>query len=156
MGAKSKRCVPALSLFSHLLNEANSIRSLLSGTVSVYTLPIANIATLEYSHSSSLVPPLYSHTHSLLTSLSTTSRLLSPSRVTSLSYTSDGLALAVGWERGWSVWSTFGRLGSWATENALREEGAGYGVEGEKGMGFEDHFLAGVRELVSSTSLLTR
>ncbi|GAA5924449.1 RIC1 family protein [Sporobolomyces koalae] len=115
------------------------------GTIAVYTLPSS--ASSLYALAQPSLFPRYSHMHSLLDSLSTTSTSLSPSRVTSLAYTSDGLALAVGWQRGWSVWSVFGRLGSWSTETAMREEGAGYGVEGEKGNGFEDHFLGGVREL---------
>ncbi|GAA5895098.1 Ric1p [Sporobolomyces salmoneus] len=118
-----------------------------NGTISVYSLPIPPLHQPSSSTSLPLSPPLYSHTHSLLASLSTTSTSLSPYRVNSLAYSSDGVALAVGWERGWSVWSVFGRLGSWSTESAMREEGAGYGVEGEKGMGFEDHFLGGVKQL---------
>ncbi|GAA5957240.1 hypothetical protein JCM3765_000401 [Sporobolomyces pararoseus] len=120
------------------------------GTISVYSLPTSLTPHLdsEYSSSSTLLSrPIYSHTHSLLASLSTTTRHLSPSRVTSLSYTSDGQALASGYEKGWSIWSVFGRLSSWSSETALKQEGSGYGVEGEKGNGFEDHFLSGVRKL---------
>ncbi|GAA6007995.1 hypothetical protein JCM11491_006569 [Sporobolomyces phaffii] len=117
------------------------------GTVSVYSIPPRSASPL-----SSDAPPVSSHTHSLLSALNTTSSHLSPGRVTCLAYTSDGLALAVGWDRGWSVWSVFGRLASWSTQGGMtRDEGAGYGVEGEKGMGFEDHFLAGVRQLFWAT-----
>jgi len=47
---------------------------------------------------------------------------------------------------GWSIWSAFGKLLSWCTKDS---GGGGYGVEGEWGQGFEDHFLRGVKELVS-------
>ena len=45
---------------------------------------------------------------------------------------------------GWSIWSAFGKLLSWCTKDS---GGGGYGVEGEWGQGFEDHFLRGVKEL---------
>lgn len=60
--------------------------------------------------------------------------------------TSDGYALAVGWSLGYSVWSVYGRLGSWSVAGSLAD---GYGVEGEKSDAFEDHFMNGVRSLVS-------
>lgn len=40
----------------------------------------------------------------------------------------------------------YGRLGSWSVEGSLK---SGYGVEGEKSESFEDHFMHGVRNLVS-------
>ncbi|KAM0751704.1 RIC1-domain-containing protein, partial [Meredithblackwellia eburnea MCA 4105] len=65
-------------------------------------------------------------------------------RVTCISWTSDGYALAAGWELGWSVWSVYGRLGSWSVRGGLE---SGYGVEGERSESFEDHFMMGVRDL---------
>lgn len=59
--------------------------------------------------------------------------------------TSDGYALAAGWALGWSVWSLYGRLGSWSVAGSLS---TGYGVEGERSESFEDHFMQGVRNLV--------
>lgn len=64
--------------------------------------------------------------------------------------TSDGYALAVGWSLGWSIWSVYGRLGSWSVVGSLS---SGYGVEGEKSDSFEDHFMQGVRDLVSYNML---
>ncbi|KAL1407763.1 WD40 repeat protein [Vanrija albida] len=46
----------------------------------------------------------------------------SPGAVTSLEWTSDGYALAVGYERGWAVWSMGGRLGGWGAEALADEE----------------------------------
>ncbi|GAA6063151.1 hypothetical protein JCM10212_006309 [Sporobolomyces blumeae] len=127
------------------------------GTVSVYSLS-TSIDPNAFSDpdSTSALPslsylrPAFSHTHSLLEALTTTSTTLRTSRCTSLAYTSDGLSLAVGWDQGWSVWSCFGRLTSWSTSGVGGSAGdaaGGYGVEGEKGNGFEDHFMSGVRDL---------
>lgn len=63
--------------------------------------------------------------------------------------TSDGYGLAAGWSLGWSIWSVYGRLGSWSVVGSLS---SGYGVEGEKSESFEDHFMQGVRDLVSPAS----
>ncbi|ORY32121.1 RIC1-domain-containing protein [Naematelia encephala] len=54
-----------------------------------------------------------------------------PGSVTSLAWTSDGYALAVGYEHGWAVWSFGGRLGGWG----LADEGS------------EESFMRGVHEL---------
>lgn len=63
--------------------------------------------------------------------------------------TSDGYALASGYARGYALWSTYGRLGSWSVAGALDSSssggGAGHGVEGDKSDAFEDHFMEGVR-----------
>ena len=36
--------------------------------------------------------------------------------VTTMDWSSDGYVLAVGWERGWAVWSVGGRCLAWSTE----------------------------------------
>lgn len=63
----------------------------------------------------------------------------SPGAVTSLEWTRDGYALAVGYERGWAVWSMGGRLGGWGAE-ALADEEA-----------WPDSFMNGAKALVSYT-----
>lgn len=72
--------------------------------------------------------------------------------------TSDGHALAIGYSLGWALWSVYGRLGSWSVSGSLGTDSSsgrggadngGYGVEGEKSDAFEDHFMAGVKSLVS-------
>lgn len=59
----------------------------------------------------------------------------SPGPVTSLAWTSDGYALAVGYTHGWAVWSVGGRLGGWGMA-----DGADKKVE---------TFMRGVKQLVS-------
>lgn len=124
-----------------------------SGSLSIYNLfptkpgqpPSANPPS-----NPRLLTPSLSHHLSLRSALNTTASGLSTGRVTCLSWTSDGYALAVGWELGWSIWSVYGRLGSWSVEGSLA---SGYGVEGEKSDAFEDHFMHGVRDLVRSDEL---
>ncbi|GAA5952681.1 hypothetical protein JCM21900_000402 [Sporobolomyces salmonicolor] len=116
------------------------------GTIAVYNLPTSpvNPPSTASSTSFTLDAPTPSHTLSLRRSLNTTATALTTGRVTCLSWTSDGYALAVGWVQGWSVWSVYGRLGSWSVAGSLA---SGYGVEGEKSDAFEDHFMHGVRDL---------
>ncbi|KAL7422502.1 WD40 repeat protein [Cryptotrichosporon argae] len=55
-------------------------------------------------------PPRLSHTLDLKHSANLR---ISPGAVKTLTWTSDGYALTVGYERGWAVWSMGGRLGGW-------------------------------------------
>ncbi|KAI5481005.1 ribosome control protein 1 domain containing protein [Pseudohyphozyma bogoriensis] len=113
------------------------------GTTSVYNLyPLTTVPSS--STSPSPITPAHSHTLSLRSSLNSTASGLATGRVTCLSWTSDGYGLAVGWALGWSIWSVYGRLGSWSVAGSLS---SGYGVEGEKSDAFEDHFMHGVRNL---------
>ncbi|KAG8882584.1 hypothetical protein FRB97_008093 [Tulasnella sp. 331] len=58
--------------------------------------------------------------------------------VQTMEWTSDGYALAVGWEKGWSVWSVGGRCLCWAV-----------GVEGGASSArFDDKFMFGVSSLL--------
>lgn len=62
---------------------------------------------------------------------------ISPGRVTSFAWTSDGYGLAAGYEKGWAVWSMGGRLGGWGLS-----EGEDGNRDGEEG------FMHGVNDLV--------
>ncbi|GAA6042843.1 hypothetical protein JCM8097_004456 [Rhodosporidiobolus ruineniae] len=120
------------------------------GTIALYNLePAFGQPAFLAAKRGELIRPTLSHTLSLRQSLNTTASGLMTGRVTCLSWTSDGLSLAVGWSSGFSVWSVYGRLGTWSVAN-VGTAGAGFeghGVEGEKGDSFEDHFLSGVRSL---------
>ncbi|TKA57063.1 hypothetical protein B0A53_01019 [Rhodotorula sp. CCFEE 5036] len=117
------------------------------GTISVYSLPAP--ATLQQASTSktpadALVCPVLSHECALRESLNTTASALVTGRVECLAWTSDGYALACGWAQGWSIWSVYGRLGSWSVAGGLD---TGFGVEGERSDSFEDGFMLGVRKL---------
>ncbi|KAK0524719.1 WD40 repeat protein [Tilletia horrida] len=58
-------------------------------------------------------------------------------KVTSLAWTSDGYALAVGWEHGWAVWSTYGKL----MASSFRDDWASASKH------FSDSFMFGVESL---------
>lgn len=63
--------------------------------------------------------------------------------VCTMEWSSDGYVLAVGWEKGWAVWSVGGRCLAW-----------GFGVEYEVDEDrFTDSFMYGVRSLVSTSSV---
>lgn len=53
---------------------------------------------------------LYSHTFSVREAMRSTASYLRTGHCTSLAWSSDGHALATGWQKGWSIWSTFGKL----------------------------------------------
>ena len=65
--------------------------------------------------------------------------------VCTMEWSSDGYVLAVGWEKGWAIWSVGGRCLAWGF-------GVEYEVDEER---FQDAFMYGVQSLVSSTTLLT-
>lgn len=58
--------------------------------------------------------------------------------------TSDGYALALGWEHGWAVWTVYGRLTTWAVGGD-----AGGAEGGEQSPNFQDRFMNGIKQLVS-------
>lgn len=77
--------------------------------------------------------------------------------------TSDGYCLSIAWTHGYAIYSVYGRLGSWSVAPLSAIEGSaskvrsggfgeeeGYGVQGERGVGFEDNYLNGVKSAVSS------
>lgn len=143
-----------------------------SGTIAVYSLEPPPGQVRRSKRSDRFSVPTLSHTSSLRDSLNTTASALATGRVQCLAWllgsflsapsfaddpacrrTSDGYGLACGWSLGWSVWSVYGRLGSWSVAGSL--DGGGYGVEGEKSDSFEDGFMMGVRALVRHRSATT-
>lgn len=84
-----------------------------------------------------------SHQFALRQTLKSTAPHLETGSATTLRWTSDGYALAVGWEAGWSVWTVYGKLTTWAVGP---ETGASEGVEPAKT--FEDRFMGGVHRFV--------
>ena len=64
--------------------------------------------------------------------------------VCTMEWSSDGYVLAVGWEKGWAVWSVGGRCLAWGF-------GVEYEVDEER---FQDAFMYGVQSLVSDDCTL--
>ena len=58
-----------------------------------------------------------------------------------MEWSSDGYVLAVGWEKGWAIWSVGGRCLAWGF-------GVEYEVDEER---FQDAFMYGVRSVVRMT-----
>ena len=85
-----------------------------------------------------------SHHFSLRNTLKSTAPHLETGSVTTLAWTSDGYALAVGWTAGWSVWTVYGKLTTWAVGGDAGDTDAG-----EPSSTFEDRFMKGVAKLVS-------
>ncbi|KAK1921027.1 RIC1-domain-containing protein [Papiliotrema laurentii] len=89
-----------------------------SGTVEIIAVP-PYPASPRWSHTLDL-----KHSASLRTT---------PGQVQRMSWTTDGYALAVGYEHGWAVWSVGGRLGGWgmadSEESDVEKEGFMHGVK---------------------------
>ncbi|KAN0063340.1 WD40 repeat protein [Thecaphora frezii] len=81
--------------------------------------------------------PTFSHTLSVRQALKSTASYLQTGSVHSMSWTSDGYALAVGWDKGLGVWSTYGKL----MGCSLREDWETASKH------FSDSFMFGVRDL---------
>lgn len=79
----------------------------------------------------------FSHELSLKKALSSTASYLACGAVQSLQWTSDGLALVVGWEKGWSVWSAWGKLMSHSFSEDLSTN---------RSKKFSDFYMLGVRD----------
>lgn len=126
-----------------------------NGSLSVYTVyprasagarggggpPKAGVAA-----KAALEKPALAYETSLRKALKSTSSGLECGAAQSLAWTSDGYALAVGWRMGWALFSVFGRLSSWSVAGALAS-GGGYGIDGDCGDAFEDHYMRGVKQL---------
>ena len=74
-----------------------------------------------------------------------------------MEWSSDGYVLAVGWEKGWAVWSVAGRCLAWSFEFENRidetkyENETPFGVSSSTEFGiarFKDMFMNGIRDLV--------
>lgn len=81
-----------------------------------------------------------SHVLSLRKALRSTASYLDCGHVQTLQWTSDGLALAAGWQKGWSVWSAWGKL----MGHSFVEDLSGRNRRHKE---FADKFMDGVRDL---------
>ncbi|PWN53330.1 RIC1-domain-containing protein [Violaceomyces palustris] len=90
-----------------------------------------------YSYRAPGRTPIFSHRFCVRTALKSTASYLNTGPVRCISWTGDGYALAVGWESGFSVWSTYGKL----MACTLREDWETASKH------FSDSYMFGVRDL---------
>lgn len=88
---------------------------------------------------------LLSHNCSLRYALKSSSSLLESGRVTHLAWTSDGYALAVAWEKGFSIWSAYGRLTCWSLNGSMDVGDLDHVPVLDEAV--QDRFVAGVIDL---------
>ena len=61
--------------------------------------------------------------------------------MTCATWSADGHALAIGWQRGWAIWTVYGRLTCYAA-----------GEASDLPASFEDHFMQGISRAVRERS----
>ena len=125
------------ALDAEVPEEKRALESAINARFSLIAVGLNDGTVSVYSYRSADRVPSLSHTFSLRQSYKSTASYLYTGPVTSLSWTSDGHALAVAWEKGWAVWSTYGKL----MACSLRENWQGMHKK------FMDVFLFGAKKL---------
>ncbi|KAL9938854.1 hypothetical protein V8E36_002573 [Tilletia maclaganii] len=111
-------------------------KAAINARFSLLTVGLEDGTLRVFSYRSPTKKPAFSHALSIRDSLRSTASFLQTGKVTSLAWTSDGYALAVGWEHGWAVWSTYGKLmassfrDDWASTSRHFSDSFMLGVEG--------------------------
>lgn len=108
------------ALFSlHSLSEdEHAVCASINAKFSLIALGLQSGLVVIYTYRAPDKAALFSHSLSVRKALRSTASYLTTGPCTTLSWTSDGHGLAVGWQNGWSVWSTYGKLmGCSLTEN---------------------------------------
>ncbi|TKY86701.1 hypothetical protein EX895_004341 [Sporisorium graminicola] len=93
-----------------LLPEQHAISVSINAKFSLIAVGLADGTVAVYNYRTPGRTPLLSHTLSVRQALKSTASYLTSGPVCSLAWTSDGYAIAVGWEKGLSIWSTYGKL----------------------------------------------
>ncbi len=101
---------PTSTSFTALPPEQHATSVSVNAKFSLVALGLADGTVAVYNYRAPGRTPLLSHTLSIREALKSTASYLTTGAVRSLAWTSDGYALAVGWERGMSIWSTYGKL----------------------------------------------
>jgi hypothetical protein len=108
------------ALFSSrgLSESEHAVCASINAKFSLIALGLRSGLVVIYTYRAPDKAALLSHTLSIRKALRSTASYLTTGPCTTLSWTSDGHGLAVGWQNGWSVWSTYGKLmGCSLTEN---------------------------------------
>ncbi|CBQ71761.1 conserved hypothetical protein [Sporisorium reilianum SRZ2] len=100
----------ALPTVTDLPPEQHAISVSINAKFSLIALGLADGTVAVYNYRTPGRTPLLSHTLSVRQALKSTASYLTTGPCRSLAWTSDGYALAVGWEKGLSIWSTYGKL----------------------------------------------
>ncbi|SPO24728.1 uncharacterized protein UTRI_01699_B [Ustilago trichophora] len=116
-------------------NHATSVS--INAKFSLIAIGLADGTVAVYNYRAPGRTPLHSHTLSVREALKSTASYLTTGPVRSLAWTSDGYALAVGCEKGLTIWSTYGKL----MGCTLRED---WELASKN---FSDAFMFGSREL---------
>ncbi|KAJ9478363.1 RIC1 domain-containing protein [Pseudozyma hubeiensis] len=130
-GDAAKPAVAALPAEQHAISVS------INAKFSLIALGLADGTVAVYTYRAPGRTPLHSHTLSVRQALKSTASYLTTGPVRSLSWTSDGYALAVGWDKGMSTWSTYGKL----MACTLRED---WELASKN---FSDAFMFGCRDL---------
>lgn len=93
-----------------LTTEEQAITISINARFSLLAVGLRNGVVQVYTYRAPDRTAPLSHELSIRKALRSTASYLTTGPCTCLAWTSDGHALAVGWETGWSVWSTFGKL----------------------------------------------
>lgn len=104
---------------SHSLSEdEHAVCASINAKFSLIALGLRSGLVVIYTYRAPDKAALFSHSLSIRKALRSTASYLTTGPCTTMSWTSDGHGLAVGWQNGWSVWSTYGKLmGCSLTEN---------------------------------------
>ncbi|CDW97606.1 hypothetical protein, partial [Sporisorium scitamineum] len=100
----------APSTVAKLPPEQHATSVSINAKFSLIALGLADGTVAVYNYRTPGRTPLLSHTLSVRQALKSTASYLTTGSVCSLAWTSDGYALAVGWEKGLSIWSAYGKL----------------------------------------------
>lgn len=101
---------PAVPSVADLPADQHATSVSINAKFSLIALGLADGTVAIYNYRAPGRTPIHSHTLSVREALKSTASYLTTGAVRSLSWTSDGYGLAVGCEKGLTIWSTYGRL----------------------------------------------
>uniref|UniRef100_V5EY27 RIC1 C-terminal alpha solenoid region domain-containing protein n=2 Tax=Kalmanozyma brasiliensis (strain GHG001) TaxID=1365824 RepID=V5EY27_KALBG len=129
--------IPVSPIPADLPPEQRATSVSINAKFSLIALGLADGTVAVYHYRAPGRTPLLSQTLSIREALKSTASYLTTGAVRSLAWTSDGYALAVGWQKGLSIWSTYGKL----MGCTLRED---WELASKN---FSDAFMFGTRDL---------
>ncbi|SPO23021.1 uncharacterized protein UTRI_01699 [Ustilago trichophora] len=100
----------AQTRIADLSPEQHALSVSINAKFSLIAIGLADGTVAVYNYRAPGRTPLHSHTLSVREALKSTASYLTTGSVRSLAWTSDGYALAVGCDKGLTIWSTYGKL----------------------------------------------